>query len=255
MFKKLIGLFGSSSAKDPSAEINWVERRVHKRFDLDNSLCARLVLGGGSEFVINNLSYGGFLLDIAELSANQRPGLPKVGEKTEALLKILGRSVKVEFRAVYVSPKNVGASFVHSDMHILVFLREFLDRLSQGSTFLRVDKTILKDKFQAGNWCYYRGEGPTDLVIDFDEAAQRLNGVHLTVPFGERYYEIILDKERLVTCKGPVSSNFYSAGSFPDNEPDRDIIRIGLCIMFGIADQKLAFMLRAFVIRCWNLCV
>lgn len=114
----------------------------------------------GSKAFISNISYGGF----ACATSPYFPDFSKIPEQ-EVTISIVARSHRCPMSHIHSLGGVSAFALHHHGPETLLFLREMLEPMRQGSSLVRVPDEILKEKYLKGHWTYLRGEGPTDIML------------------------------------------------------------------------------------------
>lgn len=152
-----------ASSQNPTATPVRTGPREKRRFNRVVPQHVDLVtvtFSNGSKAFVSNISYGGF----ACATSPYFPDFSKSAEQ-EVTISIVARSHRCPMSHIHSLGGVSAFALHHHGPDTLLFLREMLEPMRQGSSLVRVPDEILKEKYLKGRWTYLRGEGPTDIML------------------------------------------------------------------------------------------
>lgn len=212
------------------------ERRISDRFRTDFAALGSVVINDDVEFMLRDLSYGGFSMRFSGDAQEISKVIEALHETSRIQLRILGVQVEGTARKAFSTKDMIGCSFCHGNTKVLVFLRNFLEYMRWGARLDLLDKKLLKERYRTDEWVCYRGEGPTDAFF-------RLNGdgtlaeALITFRDKEEYREVAW-KEGAYVTRLAIDHDGDASRMSSTSGIDKGILRKGLSILVGLSQQS-----------------
>lgn len=177
------------------------EQRYHERHPLvpGDPLTASL-LGGINARVID-ISYGGILM---QASGSRLPSEDQFRAASEMEIHHLGRTrlccvVSVRNISVFENNAMLAYEFRHQAAESLLFLKNIIEPIRNGGSLVKLSSENLKEPYNSPEWSCYRGDGPIDVIAEFDENRTHLLRVIMTFRHESQYFEVAYDGGKIKT--------------------------------------------------------
>ena len=212
------------------------ERRAFQRYALHNPAFFCVSLADGQMLKIVDLSYGG--VGLVSSSESQQPEkLLPPGDLVDVTLNLLGRTCPAQLKSKRTHAGVLGCEFSHSSGETLLFLRGVLEYLRIGQSLEQIPKKFLKERFQAGSWYCFRGDGPSDLFYETADGGRLVSLLLLTFRSGRDYCDTVFQDNKILCRKSsdPSSADSLAVARMSDLAgPERsDIMRSALAVILG----------------------
>ena len=186
-----------------------------------------------------DLSYGGFSIPSTSLKTQIH-----LSQRITSRLRILNQEVTTSAVLTNNAGKNYGFAFLYKTTDALLFMQQIIEFVKRGSSLAELAPENLKDEYKNAGWQYFRGEGPTDLLIRASESPKP--DILMTYKTAHAYKEIKSENDRLSTAVGIDDDSRLSSRMKPDRNISVETLREAVYIAMGIANQKLLRDIRPF---------
>lgn len=211
------------------------EKRMAPRYRIGNAVLGSIVCQNtGAVFPIDNLSYSGIALTIPEDGLHRSSPLVSAGGFLRAQMLVVGQSVDVQVRRVFLSSKRGGYCISHETPDVLLFLREPLEMMRRGGDMVRIDPRFLKEQYQKEGWSYWRADAGIDLRLYAPKSVGKLQEAIMTFRVLDRYYEVIWQQDLLITRVPASSGGVLDVGMQQNVKPDVEVVRQAVCLLLGL---------------------
>lgn len=183
-----------------------------------------------SKYHILDLSYGGFAVQCGEEIKFSKTPIP-------AELKLIDKKITAKAFCTHQQSKVAGFCFQHEDPSVLLFLRECLEPIRYGGSIDQIDPAYVNDRLKSPPWKCFRGEGPTDLLVNSVENGA-LKQALLTFRRNDKYWEVSIKNNKVVT-RVSIDSVGVGARVAETNELNKEAIRFAVCTLLGIQDTQI----------------
>ncbi len=216
------------------------EKRYNERFRLmpDDPITAKIL---GKDARVVDISYGGLALHVP---GKHLPKAEAFKNATEIEVISLDKSMKcpsVNVRDVTINEMGafVAYEFRHKEADSLIFMKEIIEPIYNGKSIYQVAQEKLAEPYSLPNWKVYRGDGPTDILAEYDEEQTNIIKLLMTFTFNGACHEVLYRDGKISTnqidkgiCDG---HDFEQAGNGKKSaKADRTIIKECLAIILGI---------------------
>jgi hypothetical protein len=237
--KQLLGLFGGhgkqQSEKDLK-EITAADLRAHLRLRpmIENIIWIESTSLNTVRLV--DISYGGIALEVSDVENAKK--------LREFRLHAIDRSITIPAKFVHQRGTFVGYSFVHETAAALIFLRDVIENLKNGSTMRPLPDSSVKAEFNHVGAEIWRGDGPSDLHY-FPRGVSGSGTPLLQITFrdGKDYFQLAVNEGLVVTSRSRDSSDqgVHRPTNMMDTtrQRDLDIVRKAAFLLCGISDESL----------------
>lgn len=219
------------------------EERSHHRYHMEQFLNGFVHIQNQPTFSLLDLSYGG----LAVHTNGQKIPLNKY---FDAEIRILNKTQRVQIKFLYQIGDKVGGCFNHDHHGSITFLVEIIQFIEFGRSLLAVDRKYLKETYQNENITYYRGQGPTDLVVKKLDPHQL--DVFITYKLDESYRTFEFRSGEIRTFAS-IEISCLSQGTaqmLPDQGIDQHVLTHIIYLLSGITDSKVSKVLSPVYLAC-----
>ena len=241
IFSSILGLFaanvGSSPSETPTAKARR-ELRSFVRYQLGFPL-ATVRINGEDDVVPLDLSYGGFSLPTNSLKTQIHSS-----QRVDVRLRVLANEIITSAVMTHNSGQAYGFAFLYKNTEALVFMQRLIEYMKCGATLTELSRESLKDELKNENWQYFRGEGPTDLLIR--PSSGTISDVQMTFKGRHGYCEVRSENGRLSTAHAVDNDHLTSARMAGDRHPNADTLIAATYILLGITHRQLLIEVKPF---------
>jgi hypothetical protein len=235
-FKNVFSTSSEAPASNASLEEVRKEMRSQSRYPVDLNDDATVIMAGGWEGRIIDISYGGIAVSFSASKCDLTMSVPVM---SSCKLEILGKAHQFQLKTVRTIPNGkdtlyVGFCFEHSAPDTLIFLREIIEPIRNGRSLEELSSEFKSDQYKDKNWHCLRGDGPVDIVLMTDESKTKVVEALLTLKSGDSYYEVGIRSGKLWTSKsvgGTTSQLMGGARMTPSVTPDIMVLRKAFLIV------------------------
>lgn len=223
------------------------EKRRYDRFSPVHPDLITVTFANGTRAYVSNLSYGGF-------ACVDSPDFPDLGTNPKQLvsLNIFGRSQQCHISFVHTQAGISAFSIIHTDSAAnLLFLRDSIEPMRQGSTIAAVPTHILRDRYGDGTWTYLRGEGPTDVLIRTGVDGSLMEAL-MTLSRDTVYNEIRYENGRLSTGISLDRTGIAASRMAAHQHPEMAILHHGAAILACVNSSEAALPVGQFLREVLN---
>jgi len=238
MFSKLKQRFKSAKKSNvPEHDL-----RVHMRYQIPKPLELATLSMENKNHTIKDISYGGLQVDSGSEGTE-----PLSREGIFATLNLLFEQRTVRLQPIYQRQNCLGLSFIHETSETLIFLRDVLEFIRIGKTFVAPPKGALKPSPPADRkQLRLLGEGNCFLTVEESEPESALALVHMGFKSSGVSQEILLRDGQIQTAIQTKSGTALDleACIAPTRSVDMRMVRQALAISIGLNDKELGEKLR-----------
>ncbi len=228
--------------------VNYNEVRLSERHKPLLNEYFKISLNGSQEIEVVDFSFGGFSVKTEDLPIEMERD-----KQYESNFKVLDQSIKVKAELIHQSDGLTGFRFIHKDPENLIFLRQPVESISQGSSMLQLNRDILSEKYRDADWYCFRGNGPTDLVYRVDEHQQLIEALltffNQELLYASNYVAVDYKNGQVRTFQS-VDSTGDAARMSETTKFDNQTVRQALQILSGVEREETLKVLKPFIDCC-----
>jgi hypothetical protein len=213
---------GSTSfvASAGTSSASGADKRAYDRYRPRDRDALAVDFGDGTRAEIRDVSYGGFAARMAAPSQNAR-----AEDGCKIRLDAWGEVAWGRASLVYVADGVSAFVLHHETPDVLLFLRNFIERLRQGRTLSVIAKDNLNPPYNEATWTCLRGEGATEVRLHTDDRGRLVEAVLTATDRG--------DEMEVTFRHGRVAYSGSAAGRTIGSFPERAAIRTAAAILAG----------------------
>jgi hypothetical protein len=211
------------------------ERRVSQRYVLSKETpCGHVVFDKSVVLPIEDISYGGF--SVSTRTADHQSFWEKTPRMTEVEVVIFGVSTTGRALRIFESKQRLGFAFCHDTASMLIFLRRFIEFMRLGEHLNALDKSGLKPPFDSPDWLFFRGDGPTSILVHKSpQNSQMIDEAVISFREKDSYRSAEFKNGRFLTGVSSDTNSSFGKLSSTDQSLNEDILRKAACITMGYA--------------------
>src|SRR5690606_32257368 len=115
--------------------------------------------------------------------------------------------------------------------------KHIIEPLRCGRSLIKMGQENLKEPYNGDNWACYRGEGPTDLIVEFANGGG-IERLIMTFRHEARYYEVKYKGGKITTGQADISADIGGLGGVSalmkqTAKIDQDIVKYCAGVVIG----------------------